>query len=117
MKDLKGIPNAIEVGGDGGFFKFKSPVDGGELRVVASFGLGWDHVSVSRSNRCPNWPEMCFIKDTFFNDDEVVIQYHPRKEDYVNNHSYCLHMWRPHGVSIPTPPSIMVGDKILGTLV
>ena len=49
---------------------------------------------------------MCVIKDCFWNEDEVCMQLHPAKKDYVNNHNYCLHIWK-----IPTPPSIMVGIK------
>ena len=26
-------------------------------------------------------------------------------------HPYCLHMWKPIGVEIPTPPSILVGIR------
>lgn len=57
-----------------------------KLTVIASDGFGWDHVSVSLPNRCPNWPEMCFIKDLFFKEDETVIQFHPKKSSYKNIH-------------------------------
>ena len=81
------------------------------LKIVSSAGdeTGWEHVSVSCKNRTPNWVEMCFIKDLFWAEDECVIQYHPPKSEYVNNHEYCLHMWRPTREAIPMPPSIMVG--------
>lgn len=108
MKPFNKIPNATEVGHDGGAFRFNSPIDKAPLVVIASFGMGWDHVSVSRKNRCPNWPEMCFIKDIFFKDDEVVIQYHPKKSEYVNDHKNCLHLWKPHNIELPMPDVIMV---------
>ena len=54
---------------------------------------------------------MCEIKSMFFEDDEVVMQLHPKKTEYVNNHNYCLHLWKPIGKEIPTPPSILVGIK------
>lgn len=79
-----------------------------ELKVISSDGLGWDHVSVSLKNRCPIWEEMCFIKDFFFDEDETVIQYHPKKSEYVNIHPYVLHMWRQQNVVIPLPPQIFV---------
>lgn len=79
------------------------------LRVIASWGEGWDHVSVSLASRCPTWDEMCFVKDFFFHQSECVIQYHPTQEDYINNHPYCLHLWRPQNCEIPKPPKIMVG--------
>ena len=79
--------------------------------VQASDGAGWEHISVSLETRCPVWPEMCFIKDLFWAEDEVVIQYHPAKRDYVNNHAFCLHLWKPIGVELPQPPTNLVGIK------
>jgi hypothetical protein len=86
------------------------------LKVIASDGglpgdLAWEHVSVSLPDRCPSWQDMCFIKSLFWNDPEdVVVQYHPAKSAYVNAHEFCLHLWRPVGIELPCPPSIMVGD-------
>lgn len=65
------------------------------LQVIASDGGGWDHVSVSKPDKIPTWEEMCLIKRLFFGDDEVVMQLHPAKKDYVNVHPRCLHLWRP----------------------
>lgn len=78
------------------------------LRIVASWGDGWDHVSVSLSSRTPRWEEMNFIKDLFFNNDETVMQLHPKKSEYINVHEFVLHMWRPHDAEILTPPLYMV---------
>jgi hypothetical protein len=94
-----------------GMFELPSPIDGQTLRVVASSEDSWDHVSVSRSNRCPNWPEMEFIKRKFFKDDETVMQLHVPAADHINYHPYCLHLWRPHCLEIPRPPGWMVGVK------
>lgn len=82
-----------------------------KLRIIASDGFGWEHVSVSRRDRCPTWDEMCQIKALFWDEDDCVIQYHPPRSEYVNNHPNCLHLWRPIGVLLPMPPSIMVGFK------
>lgn len=96
-----------------GAFVVPSKTDGQSLRVIASSDLGWDHVSVSRTNRCPNWPEMEQIRRLFFKDDESVMQYHAPIADYVDGskygHPYCLHLWRPHGSQLPAPPKWMVG--------
>ena len=54
---------------------------------------------------------MNFAKGLFWEPDEVVIQYHPARSDYVNFHQYCLHMWKPQGVELPTPPAILVGPQ------
>lgn len=92
-----------------GAFLLRSPIDGGTLKVVASSDQGWDHVSVSRQNRCPNWPEMEYVRQLFFKDDETCMQLHVPKSEHVNTHPYCLHMWRPLDCEIPKPPSLMVG--------
>ena len=94
-----------------GAFQVHGPC-GMSLRIISSESLPgweWEHVSVSLPNRCPNWIEMCFIKDLFWGEDEVVMQLHPAKKDYVNFHQYCLHLWKPTLAVIPTPPKIMVG--------
>ena len=81
------------------------------LNFIFSYQLGWEHLSVSMPSKTPTWDQMCMMKDIFWNKDEVCIEYHPREEDYVNNHPHCLHIWRPTDVEIPTPPSILVGFK------
>lgn len=82
---------------------------GQRLRVIASDGLGWEHVSVSRSDRCPTWEEMCAVKALFWGPEDCVVQYHPPESDYVNQHPFCLHLWRPAGIELPRPHSILVG--------
>lgn len=86
------------------------------LKVIASWGERWDHVSVSRPDRTPTWEEMCWVKDRFFHPHECVVQYHPPESEYVNNHAHCLHLWRPQKSVMPTPPSILVGIKAYGVL-
>lgn len=88
--------------GNNGAFQF------GHLRVFISDGIGWDHVSVSCENRCPNWGEMCQIKELFFRDDEMAVQFHPAKADHINEHDYCLHLWLSQTVEFPMPPWICV---------
>jgi hypothetical protein len=96
--------------GDGtcGAFVVPSPIDRRPLRVVAASGDGWDHVSVSRENRCPNWPEMAEVRRLFFLPDEVCMQLHPKADDHINDHPYTLHLWRPTDKEIPMPPKEMV---------
>lgn len=98
--------------GPNGMFSVPSPVSpvaDTVLKVIASNGDGWDHVSVSLPHRCPDWPEMCHIKDLFWSPEETVIQYHPAAADYVNHHPHCLHMWRKQEFEFPVPPTWMVG--------
>jgi hypothetical protein len=88
---------------------FMVPFESYTLQVIASDGEGWEHVSVSLRNRTPHWREMCVIKGLFWDAEDVVIQYHPAKSEYVHNHDNCLHLWRPVGLEIPTPPRELVG--------
>lgn len=74
------------------------------LRIVASYGGGWDHVSVSRKDRTPTWEEMTAIKDLLFDPEDCVFQYHPPKSKYVNHHPHCLHLWRSQRERMPMPP-------------
>jgi hypothetical protein len=53
-------------------------------KIRTMIDQGWDHVSVSLPNRCPNWQEMCFIKDVFFDAHECAMQLHPPKSENVN---------------------------------
>jgi hypothetical protein len=105
--------------GNNGLFIFNNPRQGSpiKLRVIASDGAGWEHVSVSTHIRAPNWAEMCFIKSQFWDDEDCVMQLHPPRSEWVNNHSNCLHLWRPIGTGIPMPESWMVGYKELGVMV
>jgi hypothetical protein len=107
--------------GNNGFFIIPHPnIDDYTLSCMISDGGllnddQWEHVSITINckdkpvKRCPTWAEMCFIKDLFWNDDETVMQLHPPKADHVNNHPYCLHLWKPVNKTIPVPPAIMVG--------
>ena len=83
------------------------------LRIIASDGLGWKHVSVTRrdSARVPTWEMMCAVKDLFWEETDWVVQFHPPKSEYVNNHPGCLHLWQPTEQKLPVPDSILVGIK------
>ncbi len=131
--------NSTDADGNNGYFSIKKAVGKpygirdkhGNLRkgvqkgqsfrlflILASDGLGWEHVSISivgNRKELPAWDEMCYIKDLFWDDTDVVVQYHPSKEEYVNN-ANVLHMWSPTDVDIPTPPPVLVGLKSLGNL-
>jgi dCTP deaminase len=86
-----------------GAFLVPSPIDGAPIRVIASVAGGWDHVSASRANRCPNWPEMSHLHRLFFG-DEPAMQLHVPSADHINIHPNTLHLWRPHRADIPMPP-------------
>jgi hypothetical protein len=102
--------HVLSSGGDGGAFYVKSPTGkrGDLLQVIATDGLGWDHVSVSMEQRLPTWPELEHVKRIFFAEDEVAMQLHVPAADHINVHPNCLHLWRPQAVPIPLPDKIMV---------
>lgn len=99
-----------------GFGVFRIPgrdANGRNLKVIAADGLetGWDHVSVSLPDsptKTPSWQEMCIVKDLFFDDGDCVVQFHPKKEEYVNLHVGVLHLWRCVNSEFPMPPIICV---------
>lgn len=91
------------------------------LKVIASDGSdwhktgmpfpAWEHVSVSTATRCPTWEEMCLVKDLFWEPEDVAVQYHPAKSEYINCHPFVLHMWRPADAPLLCPPSFAVGPS------
>ncbi|HEY6244598.1 MAG TPA: hypothetical protein VIX17_11650 [Pyrinomonadaceae bacterium] len=115
--------------GNNGAFVFRSVIPGRQVVAIASDGEDWEnaglkgepweHVSVhcyqGKKQFTPTWIEMCAVKDMFWDKEDVVIQFHPRESDYVNNHANTLHLWRPTQTVLPTPPSETVGIKELGT--
>ncbi len=109
--------------GNNGAFFIESPEPGWRLALIASDGSEapdqpdwqWEHVSVhayraaGQSPRTPTWREMAYVKDLCWDGEDVVIQFHPRKSEYVNYHPFTLHLWRPINQVIPMPPPILVG--------
>lgn len=126
-----GVMSSNVTYGNNGAFLLKSCVDGWLLLCLVSDGTraaadgvnadllpdaaDWEHVSVSASNRkrsrVPCWDEMCQVKKLFWDDEDVVMQLHPRASEYVNQHPNVLHLWRSKTRPIPEPPAILVGDK------
>ena len=71
----------------------------GDWKGSVVFGYnehGWEHVSVSPYNgKTPTWDDMCAVKNIFWDDEEEVLQFHPKKSQYINLKDNCLHLWRP----------------------
>jgi len=111
---------------------FSIPLHGFGHRIIAncivSNGEGlkeigqepFEHVSLHvveyGKERTPTWEEMCMVKDIFWDEEECVVQYHPAKSNYVNNHPHVLHLWKWTGGDFPVPNPLLVGIKSLGTL-
>lgn len=103
--------NTTDQAGNNGVFVLNHK--GYDIYCIASDGLGWEHVSVTiNKKRTPQWDLMCYIKSVFWDDGDCVIQYHPPESVYVNNHPYCLHLWRPVNKKIPVPDPKLLGFKL-----
>lgn len=73
---------------------------------------GWEHVTVSpqpQRGKTPEWDVMCKIKDIFWDEEECCIEFHPRKSQYINNNETCLHIWKPIGIDLPEPNTLLLG--------
>jgi hypothetical protein len=94
------------------FGAFIIPTKNKHLQVIcAPCSDEWQHVSVSMKDQTPSWEDMCMVKNLFWDEEDTVVQFHPPKSEYVNNHQHCLHLWKKKEGSFPTPPSILVGLK------
>ena len=114
IEDIKATPNLFieaEAENDGMGGHYYDKYNNKNLNFIFSYQLGWEHLSVSMPNKTPSWEQMCMMKDIFWGEDEVCVEYHPKKSEYVNNHPHCLHIWKPREQEIPTPPSILVGFR------
>jgi hypothetical protein len=124
--------------GQYGAFLLPSPEPGWTLVLICDDGthaevaesLSWEHVSVRAArgedkSRTPTWKEMAFVKDTCWDAEDVVVQFHPPKSEYVNLHPHVLHLWpeyvnlHPHVLHLwrntvepfPRPSPLLVGPK------
>lgn len=59
----------------------------------------FEHVLLNPKNRLPTYEEMANLKDIFWNQNEVTIQVHPSKSEYINIENYTLHLWRHRCIS------------------
>jgi hypothetical protein len=117
LRVRKGDLRSETADGNNGFFlipgSLKRPY---ALRCIASDGSEWVDLELppprmgtrQRLDRSA-WEEMCLVKSLFWDAEDVVWQLHPPKSEYVNNHPYCLHLWRPIGIALQRPPAITVG--------
>jgi len=87
-------------------FMFKTEMKVGSLKASVIWSIepgGWEHVSIMPLDhrRMPSWDDMCKLKEIFFEDEEEVIQIHPKKSEYVNIVDNCLHLWRHPKMPLP----------------
>jgi hypothetical protein len=107
--------------GHNGAFDLESPEPGWQLLLVCSDGTDadavgeladWEHVSVHAQRgpkvRTPTWREMAFVKKLCWEAEDRVVQFHPRRSEYVNNHPHVQHLWRWKRGEFPSPPTSAV---------
>lgn len=51
------------------------------------------HVSVSRKNKLPTWDDLKKVKHDFIGAEGEAFQCFPKNSEFVNMHSYCMHLW------------------------
>jgi hypothetical protein len=61
--------------------------------IIVSNDPKWQHASVGLLHRDPTWNEMNFVKEAFWGPDLTVVQFHPKKTEYINLHPHLLHLW------------------------
>ena len=104
-------PYATSAGEPFGLFIIKAASANGRiLKVMACCATpesnGWEHASVSLLDypkKTPSWEELCVVKDLFWDANECVVQFHPRKIDAVNI-AQVLHLWRDTKNPFGMPP-------------
>lgn len=67
----------------------------GKCRIIVSKDAGLWHLSISRKDRLPNYDELKMARYQFMPDVKYAVQIFPPKEDFVNLHSFTLHLWEP----------------------
>jgi hypothetical protein len=95
---------------DGWNGHFLVPFDGEVWQVLISDGMGWRHLSASNAYKkmLPPWSVMCRLKEAFWGDQDWVVQFHPAKDDWINDHPFVLHLWQPLNEELPKPPVVLV---------
>lgn len=58
----------------------------------------FEHVMLNPKHRLPTYEEMVSLKEIFWEQDEVAMQVHPAKSQYVNIEIFSLHLWRYRAV-------------------
>lgn len=68
------------------------------LMVIASCGeyedgKEWLHISFSRKSRIPSYDDLQRVKRDFIGEDKKAVFVLPERENYVNIHKNCLHLF------------------------
>ena len=72
---------------------FRRRASGGTLTVMAGTEPDGFHLSISHPHRYPTWDEICAARDRFTPRDKTFVQLLPPREQWVNVHQNCFHLW------------------------
>jgi hypothetical protein len=61
----------------------------GDCRVIHTPG----HISISHPWRYPTWDEIIGVRDRLEGDEQEWIMILPRRDEYVNIHDNCFHIY------------------------
>lgn len=62
-------------------------------KVIYNVEGGKEHVSISNTRRLPTWEEVKYVRYKLMKANVTVAQILPPKDDYVNVHENCFHLW------------------------
>lgn len=102
---------AFSASGPLGWLLFIISSDGSDWLEAGLPPPAWEHVSVSLKHRTPSWKEMEWVREQFWLDEELVLQFSVPRSRHISYHDHCLHMWKPIGVDVPLPPPETVGPR------
>lgn len=66
----------------------------GEYSIIVSIDAGYWHMSVSHPTRYPYWNDLVNFRYKYLPNEIMVAQLFPPKEEYVNVHPNCFHLWQ-----------------------
>ena len=64
----------------------------GECSVIVGLEVGW-HLSIAHPTRYPTYEEIKEARYKFLPNETTVAMLFPPKEEFVNLHSNCFHLW------------------------
>lgn len=65
----------------------------GELTIIVSIDAGFWHLSISHPRRYPTFDEIKDARYKYIPNNVQMAMMYPPKEQYVNVHNNCFHLW------------------------
>jgi len=82
---------------EGEFWQGFGPNEGLRACITADLidGKIWRHLSISRRARLPSYDELARARRDFLGLERPAYQVFPPSKEFVNFHTFCLHLWSP----------------------